>query len=98
MITSERNFLLEKLRELHQQIRSEVVATCERSAVDALAEIASEQEGDTIYAVDRVSEEVLVEFFEREIAPNIPVVLIAEGLAAGKIVLPYGTPEDDCRW
>ena len=39
-----------------------------------------EEEGDTIYAVDRVSEDLLIDFFEREIASVAPVVLIAEGL------------------
>jgi len=47
--------------------------------------------GDTIYAIDRVSEDTLVEFFEREIAPRTPVVLVAEGLTGGRMVLPRGT-------
>ena len=38
----------------------------------------SEQEGDTIFALDRVSEEVLVDYFEREVAPIAPVLLVAE--------------------
>ena len=55
-------------------------------------------EGDTIYAVDRVSEELLLEFFEREIAPHAPLVLIAEGIAGGKTVLPRGAAETDAVW
>ena len=47
--------------------------SCERSAVEDLAAIAREEEGDTIYAVDRVSEELLIDFFEREIATIAPV-------------------------
>ena len=59
-----------------------------------MARVALDEAGDTIYSVDRVSEELLVEFFEREIAPRVPLVLIAEGIAGGKIVLPRGTPEE----
>jgi fructose-1,6-bisphosphatase/inositol monophosphatase family enzyme len=57
--------------------------------------VAREEEGDTIYAVDRVGEDLLVEFFEREIATQFPVVLIAEGLPNGKINLPRGTSESE---
>src|SRR5207344_1519613 len=55
-------------------------------------------EGDTIYSVDRVSEEVLVDFFEREIAPRSPLVLIGEGLAGGGLTLPRGTAESAARF
>ena len=91
--------LLPAMRTLHERIRDAVVAACEKSALDALSSVAKEEEGDTIYAVDKVSEELLIEFFEHEIAPKCPVVLIAEGLDGGKIVLPRGTPEDKalCR-
>src|SRR4030095_11602303 len=90
--------LIEPLKRLHRQIREEVVESCERSRLQDLSAIAREQEGDTIYAIDRVSEELLVEVCEREIAVNAPLVLIAEGLPAGKITLPRGSSEDDARW
>jgi fructose-1,6-bisphosphatase/inositol monophosphatase family enzyme len=91
-------FLLGPLRRLHEAIRDAVTTACEQSAVEALSAVAQEEEGDTIYAVDRVSEEMLIRFFEQEIAPQTAVVLIAEGLAEGKIVLPRGASEDDARW
>ena len=87
--------LLPLLKTLHETIRDGVLAACERSATETLAAVAREQEGDTIYAVDRVSEELLIDFFEREIATLAPVVLIAEGLRQGKIVLPRGVSEND---
>ncbi len=87
--------LLSLVKTLHEEIRHRVVEACERSATDALAAVAREEEGDTIYAVDRVSEELLIEFFEREIAARMPVVLIAEGLPTGKIVLPHSAAESD---
>jgi hypothetical protein len=90
--------LIEPLRQLHRQIRRAVIAACEQSATDQLAGVAREQTGDTIYAVDRVSEELLIEFFEREIARHTPLVLIAEGLDGGRTVLPRGATESDAAW
>lgn len=86
------DLLLNRIKTLHARIRDSVVATCEQSAVEELASIAAEDDtGDTIYAVDRVSEEVLLDFFTREIAPTWSLVLIAEGVHGGQIVLPAGS-------
>ncbi|HZT58855.1 MAG TPA: hypothetical protein VFA21_09545 [Pyrinomonadaceae bacterium] len=90
--------LLAPIRRLHELIRREVVEACERSAVEDLSAVEREEEGDTIYAVDRVSEDLLVDFFEREVASHAPVVLVAEGLRGGKVVLPRGASEDECAW
>jgi fructose-1,6-bisphosphatase/inositol monophosphatase family enzyme len=91
--------LLDPLRRIHEQVRDAVVAECEKAAVEQLAEISDdESEGDTIYAVDRVSEELLVELFEREVASLAPLVLVAEGIEGGELVLPRGTPEVDAVW
>ncbi len=86
------------LKILHERIRDAVVLACENSAVESLSEIAKEEHGDTIYAVDRVSEKQLIEFFEREISPHAPVVLIAEGLDGGQIIFPREAKETDCAW
>jgi len=90
--------LLDPLRRLHEQIRASVIEACERATSGELAAVVSEQEGDTIFAIDRVSEELLVDFFEREIATHTPLLLIAEGLSDGQIVLPRGTAEADVVW
>jgi fructose-1,6-bisphosphatase/inositol monophosphatase family enzyme len=90
--------LLAPLRRLHEEVRGAVVNACEQKALEAISAVVSEAEGDTIYAVDRVSEELLVDFFAREIAPFAPLVLIAEGLSGGKIVLPRGASESEAVW
>jgi fructose-1,6-bisphosphatase/inositol monophosphatase family enzyme len=90
--------LLDPVRRLHEQIRASVVEACERAPSGELATIVSEQEGDTIFALDRVSEHWLIDFFEREVAPFAPVLLIAEGLDGGQIVLPRGAAESDVVW
>jgi hypothetical protein len=88
--------LLAPMRALHAQIRDAVLVAFARAPGDALAAVAAEDDaGDTIYAVDRVSEELLLGFFAREVAPHTPLVLIAEGLGGGgKVTLPLGTPEE----
>lgn len=79
-------------------IRRVVVEACEQSALESLASVVREEEGDTIYAVDRISEELLVDFFEREVAGSFPLVLIAEGLPEGMMVLPRGIKQADAVW
>ena len=86
------------IKTLHEIIRARVVAACEKGAVEELSSIVADDEGDTIFAVDRVSEELLVDFFEREIASVAPVVLIAEGIKQGKAILPNGAHEKDAPW
>jgi hypothetical protein len=66
--------------------------------MDQLAAVAREAEGDTIYAIDRVSEQLLVEQFDAMLAPHFPVILIAEGLDGSERVLPEGTPAEDALW
>jgi hypothetical protein len=84
--------LLPLILRLQAQIRDAVVAACERNALDDLAQVAAEDSaGDTTYAVDRVSEELLIDFFAQEVAPRWPLVLIAEGLPEGQVVLPAGS-------
>ena len=90
--------LFEPIKRLHETIRQTVVETCEQSALEDLSRIVQDDEGDTIFAVDRVSETILIEFFEREIAARTPVVLIAEGLETGSLVLPRGTRESEAVW
>ncbi len=91
--------LLPPIRALHEQIRNAVVDACEASSTTDLAAIAKEEAGDTIYAIDKVSEELLVDFFTNEIAVQTPIVLIGEGLEPdGHVVLPAGTAATEARW
>ncbi len=50
--------LLEPLKRLHETIRQTVVDACERLSMESMAAIAREEEGDTIYAVDYLTEEL----------------------------------------
>ena len=99
----DRERLLAQLQELHADIQAAVLAQAERQSVESLAAVEDDaQGGDTVFAIDRVSEERLVAFFEREVAPERPLVLIAEGLpdagqGEGVLVLPRGTAAADAE-
>jgi fructose-1,6-bisphosphatase/inositol monophosphatase family enzyme len=91
--------LLAPIQALHRRIRQDVVGACERAAVTALSAVARDEDGDTIYAIDRVAEHVLVEEIGRTIATaDAPVVLVAEGLPGGEVVLPAGAERAAARW
>jgi fructose-1,6-bisphosphatase/inositol monophosphatase family enzyme len=83
--------LLEQIRAIHAAIRDDVVAACEQTAMEQLAAIVGDDAGDTIFAIDRVSEDVLLARFG-ELAREWSCVLVAEGLGeTGMVTLPPGT-------
>jgi fructose-1,6-bisphosphatase/inositol monophosphatase family enzyme len=91
--------LLGAIQALHRRIRRDVVDACERAAVTALSGVAREDEGDTIYAIDRVAEHVLVEEIARTIATaDAPVLLVAEGLPGGQVLVPQEARGRPPRW
>jgi fructose-1,6-bisphosphatase/inositol monophosphatase family enzyme len=90
--------LFKPIKLLHETIRDRVVTACERQLFEQLSTIVEDGQGDTIFAVDRIGEEILIEFFEREIASKGAVVLIAEGIENGKIILPRDATESDALW
>ena len=90
--------LLQPLKRLHETIRQTVVDACEHRSLESVAAIAREEEGDTIYAIDYLTEDLIIDFFSREIASATPIVVIAEGLPGGQLVLPRGASEESAIW
>jgi fructose-1,6-bisphosphatase/inositol monophosphatase family enzyme len=89
--------LLARIRDIHAAIRDAVVAACEHSATEQLAAVVAEDAGDTIFAIDRVSEEVLLDHFTA-LAGEWSCVLIAEGLgASGLVTLPPGADPNEAE-
>jgi fructose-1,6-bisphosphatase/inositol monophosphatase family enzyme len=82
--------LLALLRDLQRSIRDAVVDACERQSSAELGEVADDGPGDTIYQIDKVSEALLLERLEPEAGRLGGVVLVAEGLPGGELVLPRG--------
>ncbi len=87
--------LLEPIRRLHERIRDSVVSALERSDLEEMSKVAKDGDGDTLYAVDRVSEEDILDFFS-ELSLERPVILIAEGLA--NAVIPDGAREEEAAF
>ena len=92
--------LVPAIRRVHARIRDAVVAACERQDAESLSAVAGDEPdgGDTIYAIDRISEDVLVAELEREVCADTPAVLIAEGLPGGELVLPRGTDKKHAQF
>ena len=91
--------LVDAIRRIHERVRDAVVARCEQAELEQLAEVSDdESQGDTIYAIDRVSEELLIELFAQDLSSLAPLVLIAEGIAGGQLMLPVGADEKDAIW
>ncbi len=87
----EKEVLLQRILAIHVAIREQVVRSCEDVSVEQLVEIVAEQAGDTIFAIDRISEDVLLEHFAH-LGATWSFVLIAEGLGEdGITVFPQGT-------
>src|SRR5262249_7762349 len=87
--------LLARIRDIHAAIRDRVVASCETRPGDELAAVVGDDAGDTLFAIDRVSEEVLLAEFE-SLARDWPLLLVAEGLGQdGRRVVPRATRPDD---
>jgi hypothetical protein len=92
------DWLLGSIRAIHEEIRGAVTSACESSPSSDITRVLDDGVGDTIYSVDRISETILVDLFETEIASRVPILLIAEGLEGGKIPLPRGTKEGEAVW
>jgi len=89
--------LLGAVKAIHEDIRAAVLAACTRATTDEMSAVAGKQAGDVIYAVDRLSESVLVDRFAA-LAAKWPCLLVAEGLGVnGRRMLPNGTPEKDAE-
>jgi fructose-1,6-bisphosphatase/inositol monophosphatase family enzyme len=87
---SDEETLLDLLQTLQREIRDQVVAACSRESVAELSLVADDSPGDTIYRIDKVSEAVLVDRLGAAAAALGGVLLVAEGVAGGELVLPQG--------
>ena len=94
----DRTIWLERVLKPHARIGDAGTSAFDKTSLEKLSRIALESEGDTIYAVDEISEELLLAFFEMEVAPAFPLLLVAEGLPGGKVTFPRGIPEEEVNW
>ena len=88
--------LLPAIQQMQQAISAAVVAACERQEVNDLSAVAADESGDTIYAIDKVGEAQLIEHLSA-VAEAVPLILIAEGLDEGGVVLPRDTAPAEAK-
>ncbi|MDH7571412.1 MAG: hypothetical protein QHJ73_17695, partial [Armatimonadota bacterium] len=90
--------LIPRLRELQNRLRDAVCAHRDTTSADHLSAVGGKRDGDTLYAIDLHSEEILLRFCE-EWSREIPLALIAEGLPGdGWQTFPPGTSTEEARF
>jgi len=89
--------LVTLLLEWHGRVRDAVVAATERQTVDDLAAVDRDDQGDTIYAIDVVSETVIEQLAET-LGREQSFVLVAEGLPGGQRCVPDSIDEHAATW
>jgi fructose-1,6-bisphosphatase/inositol monophosphatase family enzyme len=77
---------------LQDSIRDTLIAARGSRAAADFARVASVTAADTIYQVDRISEEAILEWFETHWPIRWPVELVMEGLENEEVTFPRGTP------
>ena len=95
--------LLDQLRRLltslQDTVRDRLVAVRNHQSSDDLAAVAEVTVADTIYRIDKVSEEVIMDWFQTAWPGEHPVELVMEGAEErDPHTFPRGTPPADCEF
>lgn len=89
--------LLAPILEWHGRVRDAVVAATEQQAIDSLSAVTRDDEGDTIYAIDVISETV-IERLAEALGREQSFVLVAEGLPGGQRCVPETVDVHSATW
>jgi fructose-1,6-bisphosphatase/inositol monophosphatase family enzyme len=84
---------------LQDSIREAIIAARDTAAADTFADIAEVTEADTIYRIDKISEEAIFAWFNANWPAQSPVQLVMEGVEEGDAVtFPEGTSIASTVW
>ena len=87
------------LCQLGDTIRDRLIAARVAARGDELAAVAAITAADTIYAIDKVGEEAIVEWFSAHWPAAEPVEVVMEGIEDGaELTFPTGTPVAATKW
>lgn len=87
------------LCQLGDAIRDAVLAGRARQSLDELSAVARESAADTIYAIDKLSEEAILAWFSAHWPAGEPVELVFEGIDESRApCFPAGAEADDTKW
>ncbi|MEM1058161.1 MAG: inositol monophosphatase [Verrucomicrobiota bacterium] len=94
-----RDRLRRRLVELGEHVRARVLASRQAAAPGELAAVVGSTRADVIYAVDRVSEAAITEWFRARWPAEEPVQLVMEGIEDHeRVTFPAETPAGRLRW
>ncbi len=80
-------------------VRDRVTFARDRSSAAELAAVAAVTAADTIYAVDKVGEAAITEWFAANWPAQEPVEVVMEGIEEAEVLtFPRGTPPAATRW
>jgi fructose-1,6-bisphosphatase/inositol monophosphatase family enzyme len=96
------NASLQKARRLlcalQDHIRDEVIRARRGAAAKRFSQVAEVTEADTIYHIDKISEDAIFHWFERHWPKSWPVELVMEGVEGEATTFPRGTPVSSTVW
>jgi fructose-1,6-bisphosphatase/inositol monophosphatase family enzyme len=84
--------LVDPIRALHAEVRDEIVRATERRALETMAAVDRDDEGDTIYAIDVIGEAIVARFADA-LSRERRFIMVAEGLPGGRRGYPAGVDE-----
>lgn len=98
-MNNEHEVLRPLLCELQDFIRDAVIKARDEQVGMDWAAISGVTEADTIYEIDKVSEEAIEHWFENHWPNDEPVQLVMEGIEEDEVVtFPRSTPIEDTKW
>lgn len=87
------------LCKLQDHLREIICAARDADTTRSLAGVAEETPADTIYAIDKISEEAITAWFEANWPSDLPIELIMEGAGErGPITIPRGIKVEQTDW
>ncbi len=97
MTTAQLNRARLLLCDLHDQIRATLIQARQKDSA-RFADIAAVTAADTIYHVDKISEEAILAWFTAHWPKAWAVELVMEGIEDEPVTFPAGTPVAKTRW
>ena len=86
------------VKSMHATIRDNIIDSYATQDLQKMSEIAAQNEEDTIYEIDRVSDEALVAFCEENATEDASFILIAEGISNGELVFPSHVSQEEAKY
>lgn len=98
-VSTDSDYLRGLLCDLQNFILEALLAARTQTSATEFARVAGQTSADTIYAIDRVSEAAIVEWFSTHWPANEPVELVMEGIEDGEeVCFPVGTLVENTKW